>query len=82
MGELMGRKVSKHERLYLEARKAAIDTAGGIRAFRIIGSTYATALIKAEAMGIAYRQDEIVTDATVREFICYAYERATDDHED
>lgn len=72
---------SKHERLYQEARKAAINTAGGIRAFRIIGSTYSSALIKAEALGIAYRQDEIVTDATVREFINYAYERATDEGE-
>ncbi len=74
-------KVSSNERLYGLARSAAVDAAGGVRAFRVIGSTFAIALIKAEVLGLLYRQDEAVTDVRVREILAYCYERASDEIE-
>jgi hypothetical protein len=73
-------KTSPYERLYRIARKAAVDTAGGERAFRVIGSTLAAALVRSEVLAVLYNQDaETVDPARMLEFARYAAERITDE---
>lgn len=73
-------KNNPYERLYRIARKAAVDTAGGERAFRVIGSTLAAALVRSEVLSVIYNQDEdTVSPARMVEFARYAAERVTDE---
>jgi hypothetical protein len=78
--EAARRADTSYERLYRLARKAAIDTAGGERAFRVIGSTLAAALVRSEVLTMIYNQDEeTVSPERMVEFARYAANRVTDE---
>lgn len=60
---------ARTSRLYQEALRDAVDAAGGLRAWRIIGPVFRKALVAAAILRILAIQDENVLDHRVREML-------------